>query len=177
MRQITFLLAKNLSKSLLQSKRVNNIMNLHILRNTAFSFCLIICISSTANSADYKTVKEQAEQGNAAAQFDLGTLYDLGEGVQKSLTEAAKWYHKAAEQGEVAAQYNLAIMYDTGEGVEKNIVSAYAWLSAAEVFGYKGARESSKDFRKRMTPAQIEKGDEAVITIVNRITENKNQTE
>ncbi len=149
-------------------------MSLPVLHNYLSIFIFFACLSCSTYAQDYKAVKQLAESGDAAAQFDLGTLYDLGEGVEKNYIEAAKWYKKAAEQGEVAAQYNLAIMYDTGEGVEQDIVQAYAWLSAAEVFGYKGARESSKDFLKRMTPEQIKKGDQEVITIVNRITESNN---
>ena len=33
------------------------------------------------------------------AQHNLGVLYSRGEGVEKDLTEARKWYRKAAEQG------------------------------------------------------------------------------
>lgn len=134
---------------------------------------LVSCLSYSAFALDYNTVRELAEKGNAAAQFDLGTMYDQGEGTQQSYVEAAKWYLKAAEQGEVAAQYNLAIMYDLGEGVTQDIVAAYVWLSVAEIFGYQGAKESSKDFLQRMTLEQIEKGDQTIITTVNRITGHK----
>lgn len=133
----------------------------------------ISLLSQGVFSADLKTTRAQAEQGNAAAQFDLGAIYDQGDGVERNYAEAAKWYRIAAEQGEAAAQYNLAIMYDTGEGVNKDIVQAYAWMGAAEVFGYTGANESSNDFLPRMTPEQIKQGDLAIMEIVNRINENK----
>lgn len=152
-------------------------MNLHLIQNKIALLALIASFSCLSFGEDYETVRKLAEQGNAAAQFDLGTMYDAGEGVERNFTEAAKWYLKAAEQGDSAAQYNLAIMYDSGEGVEKDIVKAYSWITAAEVFGNKGARESSKDFLIRMTPEQIEKGDKAVITIVNQITESKNNAD
>jgi len=48
-----------------------------------------------------------AEQGQCLAQFNLGLLYDLGEGVPQSYAEAAKWYRKAADQGSALAQYNV----------------------------------------------------------------------
>ena len=50
-----------------------------------------------------RTVEElhsRAEQGNAAAQYNLGVMYDNGEGVPQDYAEAAKWYRLAAEQGE-----------------------------------------------------------------------------
>ena len=50
-----------------------------------------------------QTVEElhsRAEQGNAAAQYNLGVMYDNGEGVPQDYAEAAKSYRLAAEQGE-----------------------------------------------------------------------------
>ncbi len=131
---------------------------------------LLLSFSADVYSSEFDTLKKLAEQGDAGAQFDLGTLYDIGEGVPRDLKEAAKWYRKAAEQGEVAAQYNLAIMFDSGEGVEKDIVKAYAWMAAAEMFGYQGAMETSQGFLSKMTPAQQDQGEALVIEIVNRIT-------
>ncbi len=58
--------------------------------------------------------------GNVEAQFYLGTMYDLGEGVTKNLSKASEWYRKAAKQKHITAQYNLAWMYRFGKGVEKN---------------------------------------------------------
>jgi TPR repeat protein len=41
------------------------------------------------------------------AQFNLGTMYDVGQGVTQSYTEAVRWYRKAAEQGSKYAQEYL----------------------------------------------------------------------
>ena len=48
-----------------------------------------------------------AGQGFAAAQYNLGTLYENGDGVPQDKSEAAKWYRAAAEQGDEDAQFNL----------------------------------------------------------------------
>jgi uncharacterized protein len=40
-----------------------------------------------------------AEQGNANAQYNLGVMYDNGDGVVQDYAEAVKWYRLAAEQG------------------------------------------------------------------------------
>ena len=37
--------------------------------------------------------------GFAYAQYNLGVMYDNGQGVQQDYKEAVKWYRKAAEQG------------------------------------------------------------------------------
>ena len=41
----------------------------------------------------------KANAGDANAQFKIGVLYDLGQGVQHDNQQAAVWYRKAAEQG------------------------------------------------------------------------------
>jgi TPR repeat protein len=48
--------------------------------------------------------QKAAEQGFAAAQYELASLYYYGLGVAKSEAEAVKWYSKAAHQGHVAAR-------------------------------------------------------------------------
>ena len=48
-----------------------------------------------------------AEQGHAAAQYNLGNCYYDGEGVEKDLQKAIEWYTKAAEQGDEDAQEAL----------------------------------------------------------------------
>jgi hypothetical protein len=58
--------------------------------------------------------RDLAERGNATAQFNLGQLYRLGNGVKADDREALKWYLLAAEGGVVSAQYNLILMYEEG---------------------------------------------------------------
>ncbi|MDG6345895.1 tetratricopeptide repeat protein, partial [Glaesserella parasuis] len=67
--------------------------------------------------AAFPMFKELAEQGDVAAQFNLGIMYDNGYGVNQDYHQAAKWYQKAAEQGDAVAQFNLGNMYSDGRGV------------------------------------------------------------
>jgi len=57
----------------------------------------------------------------SGAQFNLGLMYDFGEGVPEDDEEAVRWYREAAEQGNAAAQVNLA---DTGATVLKIVTCA-----------------------------------------------------
>ena len=54
-----------------------------------------------------KWYHKAAEQNYAAAQFNLGLCYVIGQGVVKDEAEAVKWYRKAAEQNNPLAQYTL----------------------------------------------------------------------
>ena len=59
-------------------------------------------------SGDYATALREwtplAEQGKASAQFNLGVMYDKGQGVPEDDKAAVKWYRLAAEQGDANAQ-------------------------------------------------------------------------
>ena len=55
--------------------------------------------------------REAADQGLAAAQFNLGAAYNNGQGVAQDYLEAARWYRKAADQSAANAQHNLGVIY------------------------------------------------------------------
>ena len=52
-------------------------------------------------------IRKAAELGDAAAQYNLGWMYDNGEVVSQDKAEAVRWYRKAAEQGDEQAQARL----------------------------------------------------------------------
>ncbi len=78
-----------------------------------------------------------AAEGNAAAQFVLGLMYDEGKGdVLQNNTEAVKWYRLAADQGFALAQCSLGLMYDDGKGVPQDYAEAAKWYRLAADQGY-----------------------------------------
>jgi TPR repeat protein len=52
--------------------------------------------------------RKAVEQGNAAAQYNMGVMYENGYGVEMDLTKARYWYQKAADQGFEEAKKALA---------------------------------------------------------------------
>ena len=68
-----------------------------------------------------------AEEGNPIAQYNLGLMYDNGEGVPQDYAEAMRWYRLAAEQGCADAQYELGYMYENGLGVPQDYAEAAHW--------------------------------------------------
>ena len=110
----------------------------------------------------YRLIKPLAEQGLPEAQFNLGLMFDKGQGVPQNYAEAVKWYRKAAEQGSAEAQYNLGKMYYTGQGVPKDYVMAHMWFNLTTSrypASEKEKREWAEIFRdmaaSKMTHAQI----------------------
>lgn len=96
-----------------------------------------------------------AEQGNALAQFALGTMYAHGKGVLPDSAEAGRWYRLAAKQGHAPAQFYLGLKYFVGKGVPKDRVSAYTWLDISIENGDGDAPFYRDNIEKHMTHEQI----------------------
>ena len=90
-----------------------------------------------------RELKPLAEQGDAEAQFNLGSLYYQGWGVPQDYKEAVKWLRKAAEQSHVFAQTTLGTIYAEGvQGViEKDYPQALMWFIFAAAQGDMEAME------------------------------------
>jgi uncharacterized protein len=80
-----------------------------------------------------------ARQGNVRAQYDMGVLYQHGQGVAQDYKEAAKWYRLAAAQGDEDAQNNLGGFYDQGYGVPQDYKQAQKWYRLSAAGGDSGA--------------------------------------
>ena len=65
-----------------------------------------------------------ARNGNQNSQFSVGLAYANGDGTEKNLAEAARWYREAANRGHARATNNLGVMYLNGSGVEQNNAEA-----------------------------------------------------
>lgn len=100
--------------------------------------------------------KELAEQGDASAQFNLGSLYREGQGVSQDDKQAALWWAKAADQGHIDAMDNLGLRYAKGEGVEQDMVQAYKWFSIAALSKNASAAANAKFAATKLTPEQLE---------------------
>ena len=82
-------------------------------------------------AAAMQILRPLAEQGNAIAQYNLGVMYEHGQGVAQNYAEAVKQYRLAADQGLAYAQNNLGHMYDEGRGVAENYPNALKWYRLA----------------------------------------------
>jgi hypothetical protein len=72
-----------------------------------------------------------AERGDKEAQYEVGRIYEGGEGVAKDYAKAANWYQKSALAGDHRAQLLLSLMYARGRGVPQDDKQGLYWLSKA----------------------------------------------
>ena len=133
---------------------------------------LILCVplmgDEKADKEKFEEIKAKAEKGDAAARNNFGTRYYYGEGVEKDLKKAVKWYRKAAEQGFGSAQKNLGVMYGFGNGVLQDYVTAYAWVNIAGANGADVKKFKSEILEKKMTPEQIAEGQKLTKEMVKK---------
>jgi uncharacterized protein len=90
---------------------------------------------AAAEQGNYVTAlrlwRSLADRGDADAQYNLGVMYNNGDGVPRDYAEAMKWHRKAADQGNGNAQFHLGFMYDHGRGMPQSSAEAAKWYRLA----------------------------------------------
>ena len=94
---------------------------------------VLVCVNlvSFAQTTDRgKEVLKNAQAGDAAEQYRLGTYYEHGwEGFEKNGEKAFSWFLKSANQNELKAVKAVANAYEFGKlGVEKDSKKYVEWL-------------------------------------------------
>ena len=110
------------------------IMNPSTIEEQFYYACRLIEKKDYKNA--FKWFECSANAGDADAQYNLGILYENGEGVEKNEKEAFKLYLKAAEQNDRDAQYAVGRCYKDGIGTIKNRKFAKGWFKKAAEAGH-----------------------------------------
>jgi len=118
--------------------------------------------------------RKAAEQGHAAAQFNLGMMYAQGRGVPRDDAEALNWIRQAAEGGDAGAQHNLGgrchraslrVRYvDSSE----DRIEAYKWLYLAAAQGYHGSAAACERVTISMSSDEVVQGNQRAASFVAR---------
>lgn len=117
----------------------------------------------TNPDAFYRT-RLAAWQGDPAAMYAVGALYEQGEGVRRSGYEAVRWYEKAARLGEAKAAYALGRMQEEASEEAWSLERAFPWYRKAADLGHPDARvkfdEANPDafYRARLAVEQGKPG-------------------
>ena len=93
-------------------------INLKLVLLILLMLCPVLAVADDSLDALRKT----ADQGDADAQYNLGTMYNSGKGVTKDSIEANKWFRKAAQHGNAKAQYIVGNWYLSGMDAKIQIV-------------------------------------------------------
>ena len=85
-------------------------------------------------------LRDAADHGDAAAQYNLGLVLSRGQGAAPDVHGALAWFRKAAAGGHPGAQYALGLLYQIGQGVKRDLAAAAGWYLKAANQGYAGAQ-------------------------------------
>ena len=81
-----------------------------------------------------------AQEGNASAQYNIGTMYYEGLGVDENFDEALIWFQRSADQGYARAQSRLGFLYAYGNKVPQDYALAVKWFQRAADHGHAKAQ-------------------------------------
>lgn len=146
----------NKRNSLIEFTSSNSNTNLKINENfedaeDLYQLALSYAYGRDGSPSDYvksaELMKKSAELGYAEAQYNLGIIYETGEGVQQDIVKANEWTRKAAEQGNSKAQFSIAMMYLYGKGVPQDNIEAIKWLVKASNQGNTYAQQKLKELQ------------------------------
>ena len=115
------------------------------LHSTKLSILVLLVtgLSAVAQSASIDSALiAKANNGDVAAQVQVGEAYAEGKGVARDPKQAAEWYKKAADQGNISAELHLAVLYRDGAGktFPRDAGQAAAWYRKAADQGDAGAQ-------------------------------------
>ncbi len=111
--------------------------------------------AAAVSTNDLEGLRRLAEQGDATAEFALGTRYATGQDVPQDYAEALRWFTQAAEQGNVIAETALASYYWAGRGVSPDPAKAYFWSLVAQAGGDDTSKPRITALEARLSPNDI----------------------
>ena len=148
--------------------------------------------SFNSNESEFERKNRLAEGGDKIAQFNLGLMYENGDGIPQDyssespsrkmswlsiralhLKEAEKWYIKSAKKGNSNAMFNLGVMYHNEKLPKDNPYIAYAWFSVAKENGHELAERNLDILKAKMTKVQMDKANSLSTEIYNDIEANR----
>ena len=89
--------------------------------------------------AAYEVMKEEAENGNAYAMYDMGRIYRQGIFVEPDQETAQEWCQRSLEamlyvenrKARAYLEYRIGKIYQYGMGTEEDLLEAVKWFSKA----------------------------------------------
>ena len=116
------------------------------------------------SEAGLKLLQDQANLGDAIAQFQLGWLIlSQSERTPNHQIQAANLMQAAAEVGLAPAMINLAGLFARGEGVPQDYVLAHMWLIRGARYGHPGDPDLASFLASQMTVEQVTEAQERAL--------------
>jgi hypothetical protein len=123
-------------------------------------FLLTLFVSFWAVASNLDQLIAKANAGDEAAQYQLGTMYNTGQGVERNPDTAFTWFQKAARQGNAGAMYNLGVAYYNGDTLGGTLTAdaeqAWIWFTLAAEKGDNASKTEADRVWKELGPIHQE---------------------
>jgi len=114
-------------------------------------FAVLLAVSTSAQTLNSELIPEKlsgelaalskkALAGDTNAQLRMGLAFEFGQGVDRDVDKAMRWYRIAADRGDPVAQTDLGYLYETGGTGPANPAEAAKWYLRAAVSGFARAQ-------------------------------------
>lgn len=105
--------------------------------------------------AAVQIISRHAENRDIQAQYNLGTMYARGNGVERDFAVAASWLRKAAARGHTGAQANLGLLLLNRAQTKAEWLEAKQWLRKASAKGSQYAKTALLLMEHSVMPASL----------------------
>src|SRR6056297_1329917 len=134
-----------------------------MVTSRVWGLLLLLAVGSVA-AADageqpFAVLRTTAEQGDAAAQFELAQRYRAGQDTPVDELEAFYWNGRAAQQGQAEAQLQQGLYYRAGKLFPADLLLAYMWLRLADAGDQPLARPVINGIVSDMSQAEVAEGE------------------
>jgi TPR repeat protein len=137
----------------------------------------------------FELIEVLAEQGDADAQFLVGRMLELGEGVDQDIQRGISSYQKAVNQQHSCAMNNLAVRYKTGDHVPKDHSLAFqltqkaalsqhpvTLTSLGEIFDFGQGTPVNKEMALNYYKQALENGSASALFLIGRLYIERGKT-
>ena len=81
---------------------------------------MAILLTMSLNASEFEDIKKACYSGDANKCDELGSMYDLGLGVNEDKTKAVEYYDKACKGNSAMGCASLMSCYEYGQGIDVN---------------------------------------------------------
>jgi TonB family protein len=108
-------------------------------------------------SVNIVELTQRANNGDAAAEFELANAFFEGRDIPKDEDQGAAMLERAARDGAAKAQFQMgARAYGAGDSPD-NYVAAYMWYALAQRGGVEGSDKMVSELEAKMLPVKLQR--------------------
>ena len=91
----------------------------------------VLSILTVLSASEVDELQKKCDGGDRNGCFDLGVIYDNGQGLKQNYFKAAEFYQKSCKRGDARGCFNLGASYENGKGIYQSDEKALKFYGKA----------------------------------------------